>query len=304
VWLAVCYRSPCVPLPPSAREISAANAGRFGLGYFDGPGSLWPRLWCSEPGTYAAWGQLFAMPIEGSGEARRGGGVTGARRGSERSPRADSARPPSVPGGPPLAGLPGPTGERRPGLLALPAAARAVRALMSVQPPAAAEADAGAGAIEADDFLFSLSTLGLFAACAFAGLLLTYGVAAPTGGRFCPDGTGRYRPAHIDRLLKPGGSPRLIRPFCLIRGSRGVCARRGARACPCVPGFRPLSPHTPAPGIFIPTMAIGAAVGRLAGRALQAAVSSAGLTLQASPGRARQSGPHAPGWAAARALQP
>jgi len=53
---------------------------------------------------------------------------------------------------------------------------------MSVQPisvlaPGVATSD--------DDFIFSLQALGLFFVCAFAGLLLAYGVAAPTGVFIC-----------------------------------------------------------------------------------------------------------------------
>jgi hypothetical protein len=70
VWFTVCYASPCIPIPPSAAAVTAANGHHFTRDYFNGPGSLWPRLWCREPGTYASWAQLFAMPIEGAGEAR------------------------------------------------------------------------------------------------------------------------------------------------------------------------------------------------------------------------------------------
>ncbi|KIZ02077.1 hypothetical protein MNEG_5882 [Monoraphidium neglectum] len=157
VWFTVCYASPCIPIPPSAAAVTAANGHHFTRDYFNGPGSLWPRLWCREPGTYASWAQLFAMPIEG-----------------------------------------------------------AVRALMSVQPAAAVAGDGGGLAVvPSENFVFTYSTLGLFVACAFTGLLLTYGIAAPTG-------------------------------------------------------------------IFIPTMAIGAAVGRLAGHGVQAVLLAAGLQLQVS----------------------
>jgi hypothetical protein len=52
----------------------------------------------------------------------------------------------------------------------------AVRALMSVQHTPASDDDAAS-------FLFSLTALAMFVVCAFAGLLLAYGVAAPTGER-------------------------------------------------------------------------------------------------------------------------
>ncbi|KAG2427060.1 hypothetical protein HXX76_012576 [Chlamydomonas incerta] len=104
----------------------------------------------------------------------------------------------------------------------------AARAMFSVHPAAASEQQPlhpppppGAAAAAASDpaadlaFSFSAAALGLFVGLAYPGLLLTYGVAAPTG-------------------------------------------------------------------IFIPTLAIGGAAGRLAGRAVQAALDNCGVSAQIS----------------------
>lgn len=58
----------------------------------------------------------------------------------------------------------------------------ATRGLFSARPPLPG---ATSPAMEEVDFVFATSALGLFAACAFPGLLLTYGIAAPTGGWSC-----------------------------------------------------------------------------------------------------------------------
>ncbi|KAI8476262.1 MAG: chloride channel [Monoraphidium minutum] len=149
VWIAVCYFSPCVPMPPNSAELTQAHNKHFKMNFFDEATSMWPQMWCKSENEYSLWGQLFAMPIESS-----------------------------------------------------------VRALMSVQHSPSSGDDAAS-------FLFSMTALGMFVACAFAGLLAAYGVAAPTG-------------------------------------------------------------------IFIPTMAIGAAAGRIVGRGMLAAVDAARLDLQVS----------------------
>jgi hypothetical protein len=88
-----------------------------------------------------------------------------------------------------------------------------VRALTAVHVPVVA------GAINDEAFLFLVDALGLFLAAAFAGLLVTYGIAAPTGDSACAAQPAAKR----------------VQAACRV-GAGGGGTDRGAQASHALPG--------------------------------------------------------------------
>lgn len=145
----------------------------------------------------------------------------------------------------------------------------AVRALFSVHPSGASDQ----GSPQDEVFLFTPATLALFFAAAFVFLCLAYGIAAPTG-----QGWG----VTLQRNGRGGGRP-CPGQYCLCPGA---ALPRAVAVGPCRAAVRSHKPNLSAPfaptlaGIFIPTMAIGAAMGRLCGRAVQAVLNGMDANLQ------------------------